>query len=157
MRPSHLVVRAFTYYRRTTIAAVLGVATAVAVLGGALLVGESVRGSLRDLVLQRLGRTDQVVLSTGFFRDELTNELRDDPAFSKSFGAIAPMILADGVVSDQTGSRRSSVSPSTASTIASGASMSRRFPDGIGPQRNAKCSSARRSPTTLVSRREGRC
>ena len=36
----------------------LGVATAVAVLAGALLVGDSVRGSLRDLVLQRLGSTD---------------------------------------------------------------------------------------------------
>ena len=54
----------------------LGVATAVAVLAGALLVGDSVRGSLRDLVLQRLGRTDQVVVSTGFFREALAGEMR---------------------------------------------------------------------------------
>ena len=65
MRTSRLVIRAFTYYRRTNAAVVLGVATAVAVLGGALLVGDSVRGSLRDLVLHRLGRTDQIVAVDG--------------------------------------------------------------------------------------------
>jgi hypothetical protein len=37
---------------------VFGVATAVAVLAGALLVGDSVRGGLRDLVVGRLGATD---------------------------------------------------------------------------------------------------
>ena len=106
MRTSQLVIRAFAYYRRTTAAVVLGVATAVAVLGGALLVGDSVRGSLRDLVLHRLGRTDQVVVSTGFFRDALAGELRADGAFSKSFGAIVPMIVVEGVVGDQTSGRR---------------------------------------------------
>ena len=46
----------------------LGVAAAVSVLGGALLVGDSVRGSLRDLVLSRLGRTGQVVSSIGLLQ-----------------------------------------------------------------------------------------
>ena len=50
MTKAHLVLRGLTYYWRTNVAVVLGVATAVAVLGGALLVGDSVRGSLRDLV-----------------------------------------------------------------------------------------------------------
>ena len=36
---------------------------AVAVLAGALLVGDSVRASLRDLFQQRLGNTDQVILA----------------------------------------------------------------------------------------------
>src|SRR3954469_14266159 len=103
---SRLVVRAFTYYRRTNAAVVLGVATAVAVLAGALLVGDSVRGSLRDLVLHRLGRTDQVVFSTGFFRDALADELRADEAFAKAFTSIAPMIVVDGMVGDQTSGRR---------------------------------------------------
>jgi putative ABC transport system permease protein len=44
-----------------------GVAVAVAVLAGALLVGASVRSSLRDLALQRLGATDLAVSTlTGF-------------------------------------------------------------------------------------------
>ena len=50
-------------------AVVLGVAVAVTVLSGALLVGDSVRGSLRDLVLERIGRTDLVVLAPTFFRN----------------------------------------------------------------------------------------
>jgi len=106
MRTSRLVIRAFTYYRRTNAAVALGVATAVAVLAGALLVGESVRGSLRDLVLHRLGRTDHVIVSTGFFRAALADELRADEAFSGSFNSIAPMIVVEGAVGDQTTGRR---------------------------------------------------
>ena len=44
---------------------------------GALLVGDSVRGSLRDLLLGRLGRTDQVVASTSLFREQLAQDLDD--------------------------------------------------------------------------------
>ena len=81
MRPNRLVLRGLTYYWRTNVAVVLGVATAVAVLAGALLVGDSVRGSLRDLVLQRLGRTDLVVASATFFRAQLADDIRTHPAF----------------------------------------------------------------------------
>ena len=68
MRAHHLVLRGLRYYWRTNLAVVAGVATAVAVLSGALLVGDSVRASLRDLVLDRLGRTDEIIVSAGFFR-----------------------------------------------------------------------------------------
>lgn len=54
------------YFWRSNIAVVLGVGTAVAVLAGALLVGDSVRGSLRDLFVQRLGKTDEVIASSSF-------------------------------------------------------------------------------------------
>ena len=53
----------------------LGVATAAGVLGGALVVGDSVRASLRDLVLARLGNADSVVSRNGFFREELAQAL----------------------------------------------------------------------------------
>ena len=55
MRARQIAIRSLTYYWRTNVAVVLGVATAVSVLAGALLVGDSVRGSLRDLLLGRLG------------------------------------------------------------------------------------------------------
>ena len=71
MRWTDLVPRSLTYYWRTNVAVVAGVATAVAVLAGALLVGDSVRGSLRDLVTERLGRTDHIVVSNEFFREQL--------------------------------------------------------------------------------------
>ncbi|PYR60824.1 MAG: hypothetical protein DMF91_11290 [Acidobacteria bacterium] len=108
MRPRDLVRRGVVFYWRTNAAVVLGVATAVAVLAGALLVGDSVRGSLRDLVLQRIGRTDRVVDSSGFFREALADDLRADAAFSASFSAICPVIVVQGLVSDQaTGVRTS--------------------------------------------------
>ncbi|MBI2834537.1 MAG: FtsX-like permease family protein [Acidobacteria bacterium] len=108
MRPSRLVIRGLVYYWRTNAAVVLGVATAVAVLAGALLVGDSVRGSLRDLVLQRLGRTDRLVLSSRFFREALADDLRADAAFASSFDGICPVIVVQGVVSDETSGRRAS-------------------------------------------------
>jgi putative ABC transport system permease protein len=106
-----LVLRGLTYYWRTNAAVVLGVATAVAVLAGALLVGDSVRGSLRDLVVQRLGRTDQIVVSSGFFREALADDLRADEAFKTAFTSICPLIVVQGVVTDQTSGRRASRVP----------------------------------------------
>src|SRR5262245_53063121 len=88
MRPRALVLRSLTYYWRTNAAVVAGVATAVAVLAGALLVGQSVRSSLRDLVLERLGSTDDIVVSTGFFREQLALDLRSSPGFGSAFNAV---------------------------------------------------------------------
>ena len=63
------------YYKATNAMVVLGVAVAVAVLSGALLVGASVRESLRDLALSRLGATEVVVTSATFFRAALADEV----------------------------------------------------------------------------------
>src|SRR5262245_47152481 len=101
-----LVLRGLAYHWRTNVAVVLGVATAVAVLAGALLVGDSVRGSLRGLVLQRLGRTDQVVMSTGFFREQLASDLQAKPAFTSSFENVAPLVIVQGFVTNQETGRR---------------------------------------------------
>ena len=110
LTPRRLVTAALRHYWRTNLAVIAGVATAVAVLAGALLVGDSVRGSLRDLVLQRLGRTDRVVLSTGFFREALAEDLRRDGEFAKAYGGVAPMVVMQGLVTDQaTGQRASRV------------------------------------------------
>ncbi len=87
------------YYWRTNLAVVAGVATAVAVLSGALVVGDSVRGSLRDLVLQRLGRADRVVAAPAFFREALASDIG---------GGVVPLIVLQGTVSEQGSGRRSS-------------------------------------------------
>ena len=78
MDSRRLVLLGLRHYWRTNVAVVLGVAIAVAVLAGALIVGDSVRGSLRDLVLDRLGRADRVVLSSGVFREALAVDLSTD-------------------------------------------------------------------------------
>ena len=48
MRTGQLLKRNLAYYWQTNLAVITGVAIAVAVLAGALLVGDSVRGSLRQ-------------------------------------------------------------------------------------------------------------
>jgi hypothetical protein len=106
MRSSWLVRRSLTYYWRTNAAVIAGVATSVAVLAGALLVGDSVRGSLRDLVEQRLGRADLAVVSPGFFREDLADDVIGHEAFPRSFHAAAPLIVLPGVVMNQHDGRR---------------------------------------------------
>ncbi|HLF82627.1 MAG TPA: ABC transporter permease, partial [Blastocatellia bacterium] len=108
MRLSTLLSRNFVYFWRTNVAVVLGVATAVAVLAGALLVGDSVRGSLRDLFVQRLGKTDQVVASSNFFREKLADELKSDSRFVESFSGASPLIVLKGLVTDEKSGRRAS-------------------------------------------------
>jgi putative ABC transport system permease protein len=70
---ARLILRNLLHYWRTNLAVVTGVATAVAVLAGALLVGQSVRESLRDLLTERIGATDYVVAADRFFREELAS------------------------------------------------------------------------------------
>lgn len=64
------------YYKATNAMVVLGVAVAVAVLAGALLVGASVRESLREIALSRLGATEVVVTAPTFFRAALAEDLQ---------------------------------------------------------------------------------
>ena len=88
MHTATLVCRNLAYFWRTNIAVVLGVATAVSVLAGALVVGDSVRASLRDLVLNRLGKTDTVISAANFFRENLTTSghlVKRSPRASSSF------------------------------------------------------------------------
>src|SRR5260370_590907 len=96
MQISQLLIRNLAHYWRTNLAVISGVAIAVAVLAGALLVGDSVRASLRDLTLSRLGKTESVVSGVHFFREELASQ----------FGSAAPVISLTGVVTHETSGRR---------------------------------------------------
>jgi ABC-type antimicrobial peptide transport system permease subunit len=93
-----LVKRNLTHYWRTNLAVILGVATAVAVLAGALLVGDSVRASLRDLALARLGRTDLVITAPGFFRERLADDLQSHDQYAANFNAVCPIVALEAVV-----------------------------------------------------------
>ena len=89
-----LIGRSARYYWRTNLAVTLGVSAAVSVLAGALVVGDSVRGSLRDIALSRIGRTDSVLTSAGFFREGLAGDLRAALGASDA----VPLIVANGYV-----------------------------------------------------------
>ena len=107
MKTITLIKRNLTYYWRTNGAVVLGVAVAVAVLVGALMVGDSVRASLRELFLQRIGRTHQVISSTGFFRERLVDELQRHEGFAASgYSAACPLIVLNGMVIHEESGRR---------------------------------------------------
>jgi putative ABC transport system permease protein len=107
MRTAQLVKQSLHYHWRTNLAVMIGVATAVAVLAGALLVGDSVRASLRDLFLQRLGKTDQVISAAEFFREQLAVDIQSHKQFvSDGFQAACPLIELEGNVSHGTSGRR---------------------------------------------------
>src|SRR5687767_1278901 len=110
MRSTTLLRRNLAYYWRTNAAVVFGVAAAVAVLAGALVVGESVRASLRELFLQRLGSTDQVVVSTGgFFREQLAAETEAGAAGAETgLGAVCPVVAIEGAATHESSGRRAS-------------------------------------------------
>ena len=100
MRTTQLIKRSLSYYWQTNLVVVLGVAIAVSVLAGALLIGESVRGSLRDLSSRRLGKTDDVISSASFFHEGLAKDLAD------GIGATCPLIALKGVAVHEPSKRR---------------------------------------------------
>jgi len=106
MRTLPLLKRNLTYYWRTYLAVVFGVAAAVSVLAGALLVGDSVRASLRGLLLEQLGNTNMVIASSSFFREELANDIQRNPQFTAAgFQAAAPLITLDGTITHEASGR----------------------------------------------------
>jgi creatinine amidohydrolase/Fe(II)-dependent formamide hydrolase-like protein len=76
---------------------------AVAVLAGALLVGASVRSSLRELALQRLGATDLAISTPTGFSQRLGSAML--VAAPDSVGATASLVALQGTVT-HTDSRR---------------------------------------------------
>ena len=80
-----LSLRGLTHFWRANLAVALGAAVASTVLTGALLAGDSVRGSLTGLMLERLGGIDAALVTEIFFREKLAEELGTK---------TAPLILA---------------------------------------------------------------
>lgn len=97
MKRSTLIKRSLTHYWRTNLGVILGSAVAATVLIGALVVGDSVRFSLKRIALQRLGET-HAAMATGerLFTQNLTQAFGDArpvsavldlPAIARTLGA----------------------------------------------------------------------
>ena len=98
MNTFRLALRSVCYYWRTTVALTLGVVVATAVIGGAIVVGDSVRDSLADMTLQRLGKVQLALHSPRFIREQVAADLTA-AARNRSLGnrlRTAPAILLDG-------------------------------------------------------------
>jgi len=89
-----LVVRSAQQFWQTNLAVLLGVAAATAVLTGALIIGDSVRGSLRDLALSRLGSIQEILLADRFFRPAVAEQIAQQ---NESTTAV-PIVLMQGTL-----------------------------------------------------------
>ncbi|MEQ8208665.1 MAG: ABC transporter permease [Lacipirellulaceae bacterium] len=95
----NLIAAGLKQYRRVHLAVAAGVAVATAVITGALLVGSSMRGSLRDLALSRLGRIDTILVAQNPFSEELPSNALGRAGSSTEFTGALPLILSRGSVS----------------------------------------------------------
>lgn len=103
MSSLRLVFLSLIHYGRNNLAVGFGVAVATAVLTGALLVGDSMRGSLRALTLDRLGRIDQALVAERFFRETLSDQLAAAAEFPRCFSQSAPAILLSASIQSARG------------------------------------------------------
>jgi ABC-type lipoprotein release transport system permease subunit len=116
MTLTRMVFASLRYHWRMHLAVCCGVVVATAVLTGSLLVGDSMRGSLRDLTLDRLGRVDSVLPAPRFFREKLAHETAARVEFKEYFSQAVPAILTRATLSNPgkngrpTGTRSSGVS-----------------------------------------------
>ena len=97
--------RSLKHYRGMSASVALGAAIATAVLTGALVVGDSVRGSLRDITLERLGAIDQALVSARFFRGQLASAL----ASASEVQVVPATLLAGTAVHAQSRARASRI------------------------------------------------
>ena len=99
-----LLMRTLSYFRLANLAVTLSVAVGTAVLAGSLIVGDSVRDSLAEIVEKRLGDIDHVLLAPHFFRDSLAARLRELRRFSKGFcGAEAALVSSASCTEPESG------------------------------------------------------
>ena len=107
MSTLRLLLHGLLHYWRTNLAVLLGVVAGTAVIGGALVVGDSVRDSLERMSLERLGEVDHAVHSVRFFREQLADDVASLPGFDERFTAVAPLLVMQGsfVRSDEEGGR----------------------------------------------------
>lgn len=107
MRAATLIRRSLAHHWRTHLAVLLGAAVSCAALTGALLVGDSVRGSLRELTLDRLGSVDFALVAGRFFRQELAAEIEGQES-NRLEAEACPAIFLQGAVYQAEGSGRAS-------------------------------------------------
>ena len=93
MSHTRLLFQSLLYHGRGNLAVALGAAVGAAVLAGALVVGDSLRGSLRDRAERQLAGTAHALVGGRFFRQELAEEL-----YAEVPKDIRPVILLSGSV-----------------------------------------------------------
>ena len=97
-----LVKRSLGFYWRTNLGVLLAAIVSTAILVGALVVGDSVRYSLKMMVTARLGKTQLALFGRDrFLRAELADELA-----AELDTAVAPVLKLRGLVVNSDGTKR---------------------------------------------------
>ncbi|MBA4148032.1 MAG: ABC transporter permease [Verrucomicrobia bacterium] len=95
-----LICSSFRFHARSHLGPLLGAAIGSAVLIGALIVGDSVRASLRGMALARIGKADVALVGNDrFFRAQLASELN-------GLGDTAALLQVPGIVATSDNSAR---------------------------------------------------
>jgi len=104
------VLRGLRHYWKINLAVLMAAAVNTSVLAGALIVGDSVRGSLRDMTLDRLGAIELALVAERFFPEDLAERFAAQPWAAQAGRKVAPAILLPGsAVHTDTGARVSQV------------------------------------------------
>ncbi len=105
-----LIIRSLRFHARSHLGALLGAAIGSAVLIGALIVGDSVRGSLREMALQRLGKIN-CALQGGdrVFRADLAERIDDIEEIRRRTyveSTMSPILILPAIASREDGTAR---------------------------------------------------
>ena len=78
MSLSKLILKSAWHYRKLNLTIIFGIALSMAILVGALIIGDSVKYSLQQITVQRLGKTSQVITAgERLFGQQLATELAE--------------------------------------------------------------------------------
>lgn len=102
MTTARLILQSLCFHWRTHLGVLLGAALSAMILTGSLTVGDSVRFSLKEIALSRLGNTTTALISPEhFFRAQLAAEIEAQIGVT-----VAPVLTVRGTVSLPDGSAR---------------------------------------------------
>ncbi len=85
--------RSAAYHWQSNLPVLLGVAIGAAVLTGALIIGDSLRGSLHDRALRQLNGVESAYLGTRLVREEIAKQLPGD---------VVPVLILQGSIRSET-------------------------------------------------------
>jgi len=94
-----LILRSIIFYWRTNLGVLMGVATGAAVLIGALIVGDSVNGTLKAIAFSRIGKVQLAIAPQDrYFREKLADDM--------GFEIAAPTLMVYGIAINSDGDAR---------------------------------------------------
>jgi ABC-type lipoprotein release transport system permease subunit len=97
------VIKSFLHYFKANLLVALGVAISTMVLAGSLIIGDSVRHSLKQATFYRLGETTHLVsVVERYFRQEMANEIEADNSAIKA----TPILVLEGMAVADGGQQR---------------------------------------------------